>query len=252
MVSLNQYHLLFKCLWERVEWLNNFFPLLCFPPRKLSLSTNCIEKIANLNGLSEYSDTHRRKLCVLYMAQCVCKSVWKLFAWTLCCRKPDDTVAGQKQHQGPQWAGEFMSRWPKSIFKVASNTSEVHRVFSWRQEAVADSLEELWISYNLIEKLKGIQCMKKLRVLYMSNNLVKEWGELASHVEHKTSVFIVFSWLLSGPSHARWRRVCAAGRASLPGWPGVCGEPSGGETLGWRQLDGWGLQTTPEPEEAGR
>lgn len=50
-------------------------------------------------------------------------------------------------------------------------------MFSTRQEAVADSLEELWISYNLIEKLKGIQCMKKLRVLYMSNNLVKEWGE---------------------------------------------------------------------------
>lgn len=49
------------------------------------------------------------------------------------------------------------------------------------QEAVADSLEELWISYNLIEKLKGIQCMKKLRVLYMSNNLVKEWGEPRSH-----------------------------------------------------------------------
>lgn len=46
------------------------------------------------------------------------------------------------------------------------------------QEAVADTLQELWISYNLIEKLKGIQCMKNLRVLYMSNNLVKEWGEI--------------------------------------------------------------------------
>lgn len=46
------------------------------------------------------------------------------------------------------------------------------------QEAVADTLEELWISYNLIEKLKGIQSMKNLRVLYMSNNLVKEWGKL--------------------------------------------------------------------------
>lgn len=48
------------------------------------------------------------------------------------------------------------------------------------QEAVADTLEELWISYNLIEKLKGIQFMKNLRVLYMSNNLVKEWGKLPS------------------------------------------------------------------------
>lgn len=46
------------------------------------------------------------------------------------------------------------------------------------QEAVADTLQELWLSYNAIEKLKGIQCMKNLRVLYMSNNLVKEWGEI--------------------------------------------------------------------------
>lgn len=70
-------------------------------------------------------------------------------------------------------------------------------MFCMRQEAVADSLEELWISYNLIEKLKGIQCMKKLRVFYMSNNLVKEWGEPAARHQHKTSAFIIFSWLLS-------------------------------------------------------
>lgn len=46
------------------------------------------------------------------------------------------------------------------------------------QEAVGDTLEELWISYNLIEKLKGVHCMKNLKVLYMSNNLVKDWGKL--------------------------------------------------------------------------
>lgn len=45
------------------------------------------------------------------------------------------------------------------------------------QEPVAETLEELWISYNLIEKIKGIGVLKKLKVLYMSNNLVKEWGE---------------------------------------------------------------------------
>lgn len=44
-------------------------------------------------------------------------------------------------------------------------------------EALADSLEELWISYNLIEKTKGINAMRNLRVLYMSNNLVREWNE---------------------------------------------------------------------------
>jgi len=42
---------------------------------------------------------------------------------------------------------------------------------------LGDTLEELWISYNLIEKLKGIGVLKKLKVLYMSNNLVKEWTE---------------------------------------------------------------------------
>lgn len=42
---------------------------------------------------------------------------------------------------------------------------------------MGDTLDELWISYNLIEKLKGVGVLKKLKVLYMSNNLVKEWTE---------------------------------------------------------------------------
>jgi len=46
-------------------------------------------------------------------------------------------------------------------------------------EPLGDTLEELWISYNCIEKMKGIQVMKNLRVLYMSNNLVREWSEFA-------------------------------------------------------------------------
>jgi dynein light chain 1 len=44
---------------------------------------------------------------------------------------------------------------------------------------VGDTLEELWISYNLIEKLKGVGVLKKLKVLYMSNNLVKDWTEFS-------------------------------------------------------------------------
>lgn len=32
------------------------------------------------------------------------------------------------------------------------------------KDAVADTLEQLWISYNLIEKLKGIAVLKKLKV----------------------------------------------------------------------------------------
>jgi len=39
-------------------------------------------------------------------------------------------------------------------------------------------LQQLWISYNQIDKLTGIASLKKLRVLYMSNNKVKDWVEL--------------------------------------------------------------------------
>ncbi|XP_050528878.1 dynein axonemal light chain 1-like isoform X2 [Daktulosphaira vitifoliae] len=45
-------------------------------------------------------------------------------------------------------------------------------------EQLSDTLEELWISYNLIEKMKGILGMRKLKILYMSNNNVKEWAEV--------------------------------------------------------------------------
>lgn len=44
-------------------------------------------------------------------------------------------------------------------------------------EAIGDHLEELWISYNLIEKIKGVSVLKALKVLYMGNNLVKDWAE---------------------------------------------------------------------------
>jgi len=40
-------------------------------------------------------------------------------------------------------------------------------------DGVADTLEELWISYNLIDKLTNIEKLTKLRVLYMHNNKVR-------------------------------------------------------------------------------
>jgi len=45
-------------------------------------------------------------------------------------------------------------------------------------DGVADTLEELWCSYNNIGKLSGIEKLTNLRVLYMSNNPIKEWGEI--------------------------------------------------------------------------
>lgn len=40
------------------------------------------------------------------------------------------------------------------------------------------TLEELWISYNQIEKLDGLSNMRALRVIYMSNNNIKQFSEI--------------------------------------------------------------------------
>lgn len=59
-------------------------------------------------------------------------------------------------------------------------------------ESLADTLEELWISYNFIEKMKGILGMRKLKVLYMSNNSVKEWAEVNKLAEMESLQDLLF------------------------------------------------------------
>ena len=50
---------------------------------------------------------------------------------------------------------------------------------------LADTLEELWISYNLISSLDGLTSLTKLQVLYMSNNNIKNWSELDKIVSYQ-------------------------------------------------------------------
>jgi len=45
-------------------------------------------------------------------------------------------------------------------------------------EEVGATLKELWISYNQISTLDGLQPCVKLATLFMSNNKIKDWGEL--------------------------------------------------------------------------
>jgi Leucine-rich repeat (LRR) protein len=47
-----------------------------------------------------------------------------------------------------------------------------------RLEDVADTLEELWVSYNQIATLDGLAACANLQVLYISNNRIADWGEL--------------------------------------------------------------------------
>lgn len=45
-------------------------------------------------------------------------------------------------------------------------------------DAVADTLEELWISYNQIASLAGIEKLVNLRVLFMSNNKIATMNDI--------------------------------------------------------------------------
>lgn len=45
-------------------------------------------------------------------------------------------------------------------------------------DEVGTTLEQLWISYNQIEKLDGIQSCIRLTTLFISNNRIKNWEEI--------------------------------------------------------------------------
>ena len=45
-------------------------------------------------------------------------------------------------------------------------------------EGVGSTLKQLWLSYNLISSLDGLQSCVKLENLYISNNKIKDWNEV--------------------------------------------------------------------------
>ncbi len=79
----------------------------------------------------------------------------------------------------------------KSLRILSLGRNNIKRIMAL--EDVGATLEELWISYNQIEKLDGLQPCVKLSVLYMSNNKIKAWDELgkvAQLPEIKTVLFV--------------------------------------------------------------
>ena len=60
-------------------------------------------------------------------------------------------------------------------------------------EAIGTSLEQLWVSYNSLEKLVGLDACPHLRVLYASNNRIKDWSEidLLAKLEHLEDLLLV-------------------------------------------------------------
>ena len=46
-------------------------------------------------------------------------------------------------------------------------------------DEIGQTLEQLWVSYNQIEKLEGLTPCIKLHTFYASNNKIKSWDEIA-------------------------------------------------------------------------
>ena len=57
--------------------------------------------------------------------------------------------------------------------KIIPKITNLNAVPNEGIEGVAETLEQLWISYNKIEKLAPLAKMTKIRTLYMAHNNVK-------------------------------------------------------------------------------
>ena len=54
-------------------------------------------------------------------------------------------------------------------------------------EDIAETLEELWLSYNNIEKLAGLENCTNLKVLYLGNNKINSFDEI-ERIAHLSSL----------------------------------------------------------------
>lgn len=75
---------------------------------------------------------------------------------------------------------------------------------TWNLQDVAGTLEELWISYNQISSLDGLQPCVNLRVLYMANNAIKDWSELdkVAGLPHLREVLFIGNPIYEGMDRA--------------------------------------------------
>lgn len=76
----------------------------------------------------------------------------------------------------------------KSLRVLSLGRNQIRRIE--KLEDVAETLEELWLSYNLITSLSGINILRNLTTLYMSNNKISNWSEI------QKLVFFIFYFYL--------------------------------------------------------
>ena len=64
----------------------------------------------------------------------------------------------------------------KNLKILSLGRNQIKRIMGL--DEVGQTLEQLWLSYNIIEKLDGLQPCIKLHTLYISNNKIKVWDEI--------------------------------------------------------------------------
>ena len=76
-------------------------------------------------------------------------------------------------------------------------------------EDVAATLEQLWLSYNQIERLDNLAPLQKLHTFYISNNKVRNWEEVAkcSHLADLQTVLFLGNPIYTGERHENWPMV---------------------------------------------
>ena len=76
-------------------------------------------------------------------------------------------------------ACEHLALSTNAIEKIGPGLKELKnlKILSLGRNAIR-KLEQLWISYNKIDKLSGLDKCKNLKILYMSNNLIASWAEI--------------------------------------------------------------------------
>ena len=66
----------------------------------------------------------------------------------------------------------------RSLRVLSVGRNNLPRLDKASLEAVAPTLQELWVSYNALSSLEPLRCCSKLRVLFASNNLLRSLSDL--------------------------------------------------------------------------
>ena len=97
--------------------------------------------------------------------------IWVILEWAIICK-------------GRNRSNTFPKIRP--LYKLISTT------FFKGIEGASETLEQLWISYNQIDRLKPIRSLQRLKILYMSHNYVREWREFEHMAELPALEDLVF------------------------------------------------------------